>query len=159
MTVNRWHSNPDPRLRNSGDTIDAHQRRVTDMCQSAAAWLRLPLIGSDLLRAALHHDEAERVLGDMPGPVKEAFPALTAAYAKAELSVLTDMGYTWTLTWQEAAILHLCDKLDAYEWAVRCDAADTDEWRDALDNRREEARALGMGEWLEMRLTRPAVVA
>jgi len=46
------------------------------------------------LRAAMHHDEAERVLGDMPGPAKEAFPALAAAYAKAELSVLTEMGKT-----------------------------------------------------------------
>ena len=52
MTVNRWHQNPDPRLRLSGDTIDTHQRRVTAMCHSAAAWLRLPLVGSDLLRAA-----------------------------------------------------------------------------------------------------------
>lgn len=28
MTVNRWHTNPDPALRNSGDTIDTHQQRV-----------------------------------------------------------------------------------------------------------------------------------
>jgi len=42
---------------------------------------------------------------------------------------------------------------------VRCDAADTDEWRDALAKRRKEANALGLGEWLEMRLTRPAFVA
>jgi 5'-deoxynucleotidase YfbR-like HD superfamily hydrolase len=155
MTVLRWHSNADPRLRLSGDTIDLHQRRVCDMCHSAAAWLRLSLIGSDLLRAAMHHDEAERVLGDMPGPAKEAFPALAAAYAKAELSVLTEMGKTWNLTRTEHDILTLCDKLDAYEWAVRCDAADTDEWRDALAKRRKEANALGLGEWLEMRLTRP----
>jgi len=100
MTVLRWHSNADPRLRLSGDTIDLHQRRVCDMCHSAAAWLRLSLIGSDLLRAALHHDEAERVLGDMPGPAKGAFPALAAAYAKAELSVLTFLPYaiSWTPT-------------------------------------------------------------
>jgi len=135
-----------------------HQKRVCDMCHSAAAWLRLPLVGSDLLRAALHHDEAERFLGDTPGPAKERFPYLAAMLADAERRVLRDMGHNWTLTEQEWDILHLCDKLDAYEWAVRCNAADTDEWQAALTRRRKEAYALGLGEWLEMRLERAAVV-
>ena len=157
MTVNRWHSNADPRLRNSGDTIDAHQKRVCDMCHSAAAWLRLELIGSDLLKAALHHDEAERVLGDMPGPAKARFPALAEALAQIEAQVLREMGLSWTLTDQEAAILDLCDKLDAYEWARKCGAAIGPEWDEALVKRKKQAHALGLSEWLEVQLAREAV--
>lgn len=120
MTVLRWHQNPDPRLRNSGDTICEHQRRVASMCHSLAAAIGWPLHDSDLIYAAQHHDEAERVLGDMPGPVKKQFPALAAAYAEAESQVLTDMGLTWNLTITEDGMLRLCDRLDAYLWAKRC---------------------------------------
>ena len=118
MTVARWHSNPDFRLRRSGDTIDSHQRRVCTMCVDLAARLRLPLDGSDLPRAALQHDEAERVLGDMPGPAKARFPQLAAVYARAESEVLREMGIKpFRLTDDEWAILKLCDKLDAILWA------------------------------------------
>jgi len=117
-TVNRWHANADPRLRNGGDTIDAHQQRVATLCHSLAAHMGHPLIGSDLLLAARNHDEAERVLGDMPAPAKARFPELADAYAIAEREVLLSMGLDWTLTAKEEQMLHLCDKLDAYTFAV-----------------------------------------
>lgn len=141
MTVLRWHQNPDPRLRNSGDTICEHQRRVALMCHSLAAAMRHPLHESELIYAARHHDEAERVLGDMPGPVKERFPALAAAYAKAELQVLTEMGLTWNLTRTEDAMLRLCDRLDAYLWAQRCGVTGP-EWTEARRKIDRMARAL-----------------
>jgi 5'-deoxynucleotidase YfbR-like HD superfamily hydrolase len=72
-----------------------------------------------LLTAARYHDEAERQLGDMPAPAKERFPALAAAYAKAELQVLTEMGHVWNLSRKESDILALCDKLDAWLWATK----------------------------------------
>jgi hypothetical protein len=56
----------------------------------------------------------------MPAPAKARFPALAAAYAKAELQVLTDMGKTWNLTRMESDILTLCDKLDALMWMDKC---------------------------------------
>jgi 5'-deoxynucleotidase YfbR-like HD superfamily hydrolase len=70
MTVLRWHAHADHRLRNSGDDIHGHQCRVAMLCHSLAAYIGHPLHDSDLPHAALRHDEAERVLGDMPGPAK-----------------------------------------------------------------------------------------
>jgi 5'-deoxynucleotidase YfbR-like HD superfamily hydrolase len=115
--INRWHSNPDPRLRNSGDTVSAHHKRVASLCQSLAAWIGHVLTDSDLLHAALNHDAAEAVIGDMPAPAKARFPALALEYALAEKAVLAEMGLYWTLTNYEAEMLHLCDKLDAFIWA------------------------------------------
>ena len=132
-TVNRWHENPDSRLRNGGDTIDAHQPRVATLCHSLAAHMGYPLIGNDLLLAARNHDEAERVLGDMPAPAKARFPELAEAYAIAEREVLRGMGLDWTLTAKEEQMLHLCDKLDAHMFAVS---------RGVTGQERDEARAL-----------------
>ena len=118
MTVNRWHANANPALRDAGDTIDAHQRRVTTLCLSLAAHMGHPLSGSDLLIAAASHDEAERVLGDMPSPAKARFVLLATAYASAERVILDEMGLTWTLTAKEQQMLHLCDRLDALMFAM-----------------------------------------
>jgi len=129
----RWHANADTRLRNSLDTIDAHEQRVLTLCHSLAAHMGHSLIGSDLLWAARYHDEAERVLGDMPAPAKARFPELAEAYAIAEREVLRGMGLDWKLTAKEEQMLHLCDKLDAYTFAVSCGVTGQ-EW--------DEARAL-----------------
>ena len=142
MTVARWHQNPDPRLRESGDTIDTHQRRVAALCLSLAARMGLPMTGSDLPHAALHHDEAERVLGDMPGPAKAAFPRLAAAYEEAEREVLARMGLRWTLTAAETRVLKLCDRLDAWQWAMRCDVTG-EEWDTACAEIQRQAWSLG----------------
>ncbi len=158
MTVNRWHCHTDARLRNSGDTIDRHQVAVCDLCLSLAASIRLNMQGSDLPRAALHHDEAERVLGDMPRPAKDRFPELAFAYAQAERIILAELGHApFDLTADETRILHLCDALEAVQWAMACQAHgpqfDADRARI-----RKLAYALGpeaMG-WTERQLTRPA---
>jgi len=114
----RWHANADPRLRDSLDTVDAHQQRVATLCHSLAAHMGHPLTESDLLLASRNHDEAERVLGDMPAPAKARFPELADAYEIAEREVLRGMGLDWKLTAKEEQMLHLCDKLDAYIFAV-----------------------------------------
>ena len=137
----RWHTHPV--LCNSGDNIDLHQPRVALLCNTFAVELGLP---DDRRReldfAAQHHDEAERVIGDMPGPAKDRFPALAAAYAKAELQILTERGLTWNLTRQEAAILHLADKLDGELWARRHGVTGAHD----ADKLMKQAEALGLGE-------------
>lgn len=134
MTVLRWHADPSPALRNSGDTIDAHQKRVAALCLELAARVGLPLMGSDLLLAALHHDEAERILGDIPAPAKARFPELAAAYAQAEAQVMAELappGWRWKLSDEEAAILRLADRADAWRWAVTHGQGATEEWQQA----------------------------
>ena len=123
----RWHANASPQLRDSFDTIDAHQRRVCGLCGSLAAFMGHPLTDSELMHAALHHDEAERVLGDMPAPAKARFPMLAEQYEIAERQILAEMDLSWTLTPKESQMLHLCDKLDAYTWA-RKHGAHGPEW-------------------------------
>jgi 5'-deoxynucleotidase YfbR-like HD superfamily hydrolase len=148
MTVLRWHAHADRRLRDSGDTIDGHQMRVVSLCVSLAASIGHPLHDSDLTLAAIKHDEAERVLGDMPGPAKYRFPALAAAYAEVEKQVLTEMGYDWTLTDKEQDMLTLCDKLDAWLWA-RNHGVTGGEWDKALVQLNWIAAGINATKWLD----------
>ncbi|RME95342.1 MAG: hypothetical protein D6773_18505 [Alphaproteobacteria bacterium] len=129
--VMRWHSNADPRLRLSGDTVREHSRRVVTLCQRIAAAIGLPLTHSDLLTAALHHDDAEALVGDTPGPAKAMWPFLAEALQRAEASaheMLGTPGWPWELNATEAAIIDLADRADAWAWAVRCGAGETAEW-------------------------------
>lgn len=158
----RWHSNPYPELRDSGDTIDGHQIRVTVMCKDLAARIGHSLHDSDLLHAARHHDEAERILGDMPAPAKARFPELAAEYAKAEAEVLAEMGLSWTLTPLERAILDLCDKLDAYLWAAaHIDVYADPEWVEAHSRLRHDALDMGATTlaWLDQKIASAEVAA
>ena len=147
--VIRWHSCADPRLRNSGDTVSKHHDRVADLCLSLAARIGHPLIGSDLLKAARHHDAAEAVLGDMPYPAKKRFPRLAAEYAAAEAIVLAEMGLGWNLTDREEAMLDLCDKADAWRWAHLHGATDTRDFQQARMVLIYKANKLGAVDWLE----------
>ena len=151
MTVTRFHAHP--RLRHTGDDIGKHQQRVATLCLSLSAAIGHRVYMGDLLRAAMHHDAAEAVLGDMPAPAKARFPALAAAYARAELQVLTEMGLTWSLTRQEDAMLKLCDRLDAVEWALGL-GEKGDEWDMAIIDLKKTAHNLGAdaAAWLQSRL-------
>jgi 5'-deoxynucleotidase YfbR-like HD superfamily hydrolase len=159
--VNRFHASADPALRNCGDTVNAHQQRVMADCHNLAARMGYDLTRSDLLRAARHHDEAEKIIGDMPGPAKDAFPALAAAYAKAELQILTSMGLTWNLTRIEAQMLDLCDKHDAYRIASRYTDISAPEWQEALAKLHRKAAAIGPAAtaWLQDELSPKALRA
>ena len=108
--------------------------------------------------AAKHHDEAERFLGDLPGPAKRRFPELAAEYAKAETIILAEMGHRWTLSRVETAILQICDKLDAVLWAVPI-VGWTQEWAGEEWILICAAERIGAGPWLEARLKplRPSV--
>jgi 5'-deoxynucleotidase YfbR-like HD superfamily hydrolase len=153
MTVLRWHANPDARLRESGDNIDDHQIRVMALCHSLAATIGLPLVGTDLLKAARHHDEAERVVGDVPGPAKRRFKALASALEAAEAEVREEMGLSWRLSPVEAQVLDLADKLDAWQHARSCGVSGA-EWHYAELRLRDAARRISATEWLEREMQR-----
>lgn len=144
MTVNRFHAHPDSRLRECGDTILVHQSAVEELARDLCLVMSINP-SEDLLFACLHHDEAETILGDMPATAKRRFPALAAAYAKAELEILTEMGYTWSLTRQDADILKLCDMLDAYKVMLTFapDLASQEGWQHDLAEMRKIAERLG----------------
>ena len=142
-TVSRWHCHPVERLRNSGDTTLRHQSEVARLCSIFASALQLTENRAyELDFAAWHHDEAEKIIGDMPGPAKARFPALAAAYEAAEREVLADMGLSWSLTPQEADILHLADKLEAELWARKHGVHGTHD----CDKLQALADRLGLGE-------------
>lgn len=133
MTVNRWHHDPDPALRNSGDTIERHQRAVLGLVLDLAPRIGLPLHDSDLPNAARWHDEGERMTGDISRAAKQRFPALASALAEAEseaLAALAPPGYPWSLSEREAALLALCDAAEAWLWAASHTDTDVPRWID-----------------------------
>jgi hypothetical protein len=110
--VSRWHASPVEALRLSGDTIDAHQKRCVVLIRA--------LIDSPpdtLIQAALHHDDPEKWLGDMPFTAKRDFPELAAAYARAESGVIAREGIPQPANEWEARVIKFVDRLDAYYWA------------------------------------------
>jgi len=152
--VLRWHASECRTLRDSGDTIDRHQRAVVALCLELAAAIGLPLHDSDLPDCARHHDEAEKVLGDWPGPAKARFPALAAAYAAHEAVVLREMGYgPWDLTDTEQLVLAVCDKLEAILWAKSC-GVNGGEWPGEIGKLKRRAVPLGYAAevWIDRKL-------
>lgn len=146
MTVLRFHASQDDRLREYMDTISIHQLRVRHWCGEICASMGLE-VSDDLDLAARYHDEAERVLGDTPGPAKARFWYLRWALAIAEWVVLREMGHSWRLSWLEKRILALADKADAWLIACRVGAADDPEWVEAFAKLQRMADKLGT-DWL-----------
>ena len=104
--VNRWHSNTTPALRNSGDNTQSHQCRVAQLLD-----LLNPDASKDLLRAALYHDNAEDVVGDVPRGKK------TPQQEFREQEIMEIRGISIDLSVREQMWLNLCDSLDAVLWA------------------------------------------
>ena len=146
MTVIRFHASQDARLRNYGDNISMHQMRVHLWCGQICKSLGVS-VSPDLDKASKNHDQAERVLGDVPGPAKERFWYIRLAHAIAERVVLREMGLRWTLTRQERRILAFADKADAWLIACRVGAADKPEWVEAFAKLERMAEKLGT-DWL-----------
>jgi hypothetical protein len=126
--VSRWHAKPSDKLRLSGDTITAHQIRCAEYLIQL-----YPAAPARLVHIVRVHDEAERIVGDMPYPAKLRFPALRAAYEAAEAEVMAEMGHPVPETPKERAWLKLVDRLDAQVWMLRHapELARDDEWRDS----------------------------
>jgi len=138
--VNRWHSNPDPRLRNSGDTTAAHSQRVATLVALLTA------AKLDDVLAALWHDAPEVFVGDAPGPAKRAFPNLQAALDHADEVWWKALG--WERAPRTDGIVALCDKLDAYLFVrdVAPDRIFSGEWTSARHWLEARADTLGVGD-------------
>ena len=112
--VNRWHSNPHSKLRNSGDTVYRHQFRVVELLTSF--WPDAPRAAVEY---AASHDEAESQMGDIPSPEKAQWSEeLRSLYEAREAEVRKQMGLpSCPPHW--AAQVAFCDRLDAYRWAAK----------------------------------------
>lgn len=154
MTVLRWHSHPLDSLRNSGDCIERHQWRVADLCrricEACGICLRI-----ELLLAALYHDEAERVIGDVPWSARQAYPELADACARVEKRVLAELGLAFDLTPDEWRVLRLADCADSWRWAVLHGDGANSAWGEFLGACRALARAVGTkaADWFDGFLT------
>jgi 5'-deoxynucleotidase YfbR-like HD superfamily hydrolase len=135
--VNRWHSHPDPRLRNSGDTTAAHSQRVAILLM-----FLFPASDSRPRGQALLHDAPEMDLGDTPAGAKRADLDLCEAIHVAEAS--------WWGAFAGMVDLdprvHLCDLLDAILLVkhVAPDLLARDDWRADIAKARHRADDLGV---------------
>ncbi len=102
----RWHQNP--RMAHTGDTVGSHSDRVAlIICEF---W---PDASADLLKAAIYHDLAESIVGDLTPAAKELCPQ----HRIAENAAAVANGWRVALTPQDSLRLAWADKLDALWWA------------------------------------------
>lgn len=142
-STRRWHTNP--AFCETGDRVDGHSCRVAILILQFS-----PHASAELLRAAITHDLGENAVGDMASPVKRKNPELYAALEALEADALRSLGFedpAQVLAYREAALLHLCDGLDAYLWAVTHRPAYVrarDDWRAMFARLQSRADALGV---------------
>ena len=115
--VARWHCHPNPILRNSGDTINRHQRQVIMLSVSLSAALDHPVHDGRLIKYCAMHDEPEKMFGDWPGPICKD-PRVAALKAALEAEYWAGQAIPLpAITGFEYQIFDLCDKLEAVIWA------------------------------------------
>lgn len=142
-STHRWHTNP--AFCASGDRVDGHSCRVAILIMQF-----MPDATAELLRAAIVHDLGENAVGDLASPVKRKNPDLYAAVDGLEGDALRAMGFdipAHVLGARDRAVLHLCDGLDAYLWAVthRPDYVRARaDWRAMFARLQSRADALGL---------------
>jgi 5'-deoxynucleotidase YfbR-like HD superfamily hydrolase len=118
----RWHSNPD--MCHTVDPVGGHSARVALILLHC--W---PDASRDLIIAALTHDLAESITGDIPPAAKEMFPA----FITMERCVAASNGWHVALSDADETRLKFADRLDAYMWADHHNAAHGDEWESAWE--------------------------
>lgn len=134
----RWHSNPT--MCHTVDPVGLHSARVALIM--LALW---PDMSRDAIVAALMHDLAESVVGDLPPAGK----SMLANASTAERLIAVQNGWHVHLQDQDATRLRFADRLDAFLWADHHRATDTDEWHDARELLIYQAERLGVRGKLE----------
>lgn len=101
-TVVRYHTTPMPIRQNVAEHTFGVIAILFELCYPT----------QELIRAALHHDIAEKVTGDIPYSAKRRFPALDKASLDAEAEVNTLWQLNTHLTPEERQLLKLADMLE-----------------------------------------------
>lgn len=97
--VNRYHSHPDPTLRNSQDLTDGHSNRMAKL----AAFVFPKMIDGNFVLCIVAHDAGEVDSGDAPHHAKNANPALREENKAIEETYLL-------------SVQSLCDPAFRFEW-------------------------------------------
>lgn len=71
-----------------------------------------PSASVELVKAALYHDVAEHVTGDISAPTKWRYPKLSEALVVVEQETEKELGIEVCLSDEEASILKFCDMAD-----------------------------------------------
>lgn len=129
--INRWHTNP--RLRNSGDSNDAHSNRMAKL----ALWLFPDDCDVNLLAEIVMHDAGESVTGDVPSHAKTG--PLGSEVRARERHFREENGLIYSLSPRQWAILGFLDLLDAWLWAQQNSAYDKT-WDDDLRKLRQQCK-------------------
>lgn len=140
--VNRWHTNSDPRLRNSGDTNDAHSARVAKLVYAFAGATHSVRDDVDLYNAmeqAILHDCPEKVTGDVGYETKRKVPEMRHLLADMDDKYWSDLGLA-PLPRDLDPIVVLADQVDAL---LLCQLNAPDLWK-RNDWRNHAEKVLGM---------------
>ena len=120
--VRRWHTSPD--MVDCGDTVATHHAR----CGALA--LRYWPDDANLLRAAITHDMAECIIGDLPFGIKQHHSYINVA--QYEKALLEDNNLNFHC---DPLKLRFIDRLDAYLYVrhVRPHVLSGDGWPQARE--------------------------
>jgi len=102
----RWHMNA--ALSRVDDLVCAHQGRCAVLVMALFPWHSLAL-----LRAAVTHDAAEFVVGDLSAPFKKRGGGLVGDHAEIEAEMLAGMGLAQVLDATQIRYLKLVDRIDS----------------------------------------------
>lgn len=137
----RWHMNA--AMSHAEDYVCAHQGR----CGLLVVVL-FPDHSHGLLRAAITHDAAEFVVGDLSAPFEKSGGELVARHAALEDRIRGAMGFGDALSDLDQRRLKLVDSLDAFLFVNLRNPAEVGRngWPDTRSWIVQEAEALGVGE-------------
>lgn len=111
----------------AGRTIRCHAtpcikpQSVADHSWGVAAlawWVTAGQATGALMAAAMAHDAAECVTGDIPSPTRSQLN-LNPILEELEASILTPYGMSIVLTWEEERILRFCDIAELAMYCIR----------------------------------------
>lgn len=137
----RWHMNA--AMSHADDHICAHQGRC-----GLLVMVLFPDHSPDLLRAAITHDAAEFVVGDLSAPFKQAGGDLVAQHAALEDRIRTAMGFGGVLTDLDQCRLKLVDRLDGFLFVNLRQPSEINRngWPEVRAWIMQEAETLGIGD-------------